>query len=267
MTAEEGCGARRLTTVTAVVLCACAAAVDGGLARQGSSSVPTYGYDVVKVYPHDPAAFTQGLIFRDGFLFESTGRQGRSSLRKVRLETGEVVQRIDVESRYFAEGLTDWGSRLLQLTYTTNVGFVYDLRTFARERTFDYPGEGWGLTHDERRLIMSDGTPDLRFLDPLTLRELGRLTVRDGAQPVDDLNELEMMKGELLANVWTTDRVAIINPSTGMVTAWIDLSGIRPRSPGIDVLNGIAYDAAGDRLFVTGKLWPRLFHIRLRRRP
>jgi glutamine cyclotransferase len=235
------------------------------LAAQAAPSAPTYGYDVVKVYPHDPGAFTQGLLFRDGFLFESTGREGRSSLRKVRLDTGEVVQRIDLDARYFAEGLTDWGGRLLQLTYTTNVGFVYDLRTFARERTFSYTGEGWGLTHDGRRLIMSDGTPALRFLDPETQRELGRVTVRDGAQPVDDLNELEFVKGEVLANVWTTDRIAIINPASGAVTAWVDLSGIRPRSPGIDVLNGIAYDAAGDRLFVTGKLWPRLFEIRLRR--
>jgi glutamine cyclotransferase len=235
------------------------------LRTQAPPTARTYGYDVVKVYPHDPGAFTQGLLFRDGFLFESTGREGRSSLRRVRLETGEVVQRVDLDARYFAEGLTDLGSRLLQLTYTTNIGFVYDLRTFSRERSFSYEGEGWGLAHDDRRVIMSDGTPTLRFLDPATQRELGRLTVRDGTRLIDDLNELEFVKGEILANVWTTDRIAIIDPATGAVTGWLDLSGIRPRSPGIDVLNGIAYDAAGDRLFVTGKLWPRLFHIRLRR--
>ena len=202
-TSHPGGGAIRtgspLTAVIAAVACLVAMPIDGALVRQAPTSAPTYGYDVVKVYPHDPAAFTQGLIFRDGFLFESTGLEGRSSLRKVRLETGEVVQRIDVDARYFAEGLTDWGSRLVQLTYTTSIGFVYDLASFARERTFSYQGEGWGLTHDDRRLIMSDGTSDLRFLDPLTFSESWDASrCRDGTQPVDDLNELEFVKGEVL---------------------------------------------------------------------
>jgi glutamine cyclotransferase len=228
---------------------------------------PVYGYTVVNAYPHDPQAFTQGLIFRDGVLFESTGLNGRSSLRKVRLETGEVLQRHTVDSRYFAEGLTDWGDRLIQLTYTTKIGFVYDLSSFALRRTFDYTGQGWGLTHDARRLIMSDGTPALRFLDPETLRETGRVIVRDGNTPIDNLNELEMVKGEVYANVWLTDRIAIISPATGRVTAWLDLAGIRGpvRSSTDDVLNGIAYDTANDRLFVTGKNWSRLFEIRVRR--
>lgn len=236
-------------------------------APAAQTRTPVYGYTAVNSYPHDPQAFTQGLIFRDGFLYESTGLNGRSSVRKVRLETGEVLRRHDVDSRYFAEGMTDWGNRLIQLTYTSKIGFVYDLATFTLQRTFNYTGEGWGLTHDRQRLIMSDGTSSLRFLDPETLRETGRVTVRDGGKPVENLNELEWVKGEVFANVWLTDRIAIIAPDTGRVTAWLDLSGIRGpmRSGTDDVLNGIAYDAARDRLFVTGKLWPRLYEIRIKR--
>jgi glutamine cyclotransferase len=230
--------------------------------------VPVLAYDVVRSFPHDAQAFTQGLIYRDGFLFESTGLNGRSSLRKVRLETGEVVQSKRVDTRYFAEGLTDWRDRLVQLTYTTNVAFVYDLTTFALEDTFAYAGEGWGLTHDDRRLIMSDGTAALRFLDPETYRETGRVAVTAEGRPVEHLNELEMVKGQVYANIWLTNRIAIIQPASGQVTGWIDLTGLLPAgTTGHDVLNGIAYDAARDRLFVTGKLWPRLFEIRLRPRP
>jgi glutaminyl-peptide cyclotransferase len=231
------------------------------------TKTPVYGYTVVNSFPHDPQAFTQGLIVRDGVLYESTGLNGQSSLRKVRLETGEVLQRISVDGRYFAEGMTDWGNRLIQLTYTTKIGFVYDLSTFALQRTFDYSGQGWGLTHDRRRLIMSDGTSALRFLDPETLRETGRVTVKDGDKPIENLNELEWVKGEVFANVWLTNRIAIVAPESGRVTAWLDLSNIRGpvRSGTDDVLNGIAYDAARDRLFVTGKLWPRLFEIRITR--
>lgn len=237
------------------------------LAAQARARTPVYGYTVVNSYPHDPQAFTQGLIFRDGVLFESTGLNGQSSLRKVRLETGEVLQRQSVDSRYFAEGLTDWNNRLIQLTYTTKIGFVYDLATFTLQRTFDYAGQGWGLTRDQKRLIMSDGTAALRFLDPETLRETGRVTVTDNGKPIENLNELEWVKGEVFANVWLTDRIAIISPDKGRVTGWLDLQGIRGpmRSGSDDVLNGIAYDAARDRLFVTGKLWPRLFEIRIKR--
>jgi glutaminyl-peptide cyclotransferase len=244
-----------------------ACAVITALAPAAAQKTPVYGYTVVNSFPHDPEAFTQGLIIRDGVLYESTGLNGRSSLRKVRLETGQVLQRQNVDGRYFAEGLTDWGNRLIQLTYTTKIGFVYDLSTFTLQRTFDYTGQGWGLTHDRRRLIMSDGTSTLRFLDPETLRETGRVTVRDGDKPVENLNELEWVKGEVFANVWLTDRIAIIAPDSGRVTAWLDLAGIRGpvRSGTDDVLNGIAYDAARDRLFVTGKLWPRLYEIRIKR--
>jgi glutamine cyclotransferase len=232
-----------------------------------AARTPVYGYTVVNSYPHDPRAFTQGLIFRDGVLYESTGINGQSSLRKVRLETGEVLQRIAIDARYFAEGMTDWGNRLIQLTYTTKIGFVYDISSFTLQRTFDYTGEGWGLTHDARRLIMSDGTAALRFLDPETLRETGRLIVKDGNKPIENLNELEWVKGEIFANVWLTDRIAIISPASGRVTGWLDLAGIRGpvRSGTDDVLNGIAYDAARDRLFVTGKYWSRLFEIQIRR--
>jgi glutamine cyclotransferase len=262
--------AARTRALSGALLAAAAAAFHAeGQPRRGPASVaPTLGYEVINVFPHDPGAFTQGLVFRDGFLFESTGLNGRSSLRRVRLETGEVLQRRAIDDRYFAEGLTDWGGRLVQLTWNTNVGFVYDLATFEPIRTFTYAGEGWGLTHDGARLVMSDGTPALRFLDPGTFRETGRVVVRDGDTPVGNLNELEFVRGEILANVWLTDRIAVIAPASGRVTGWIDLAGLRPgpAPPGDDVLNGIAYDARRDRLFVTGKLWPRLFEIRLRGR-
>jgi glutaminyl-peptide cyclotransferase len=234
--------------------------------RSQTKSAPVLSYVVVNTFPHDPAAFTQGLVYRDGHLFESTGLKGQSSLRKVTLETGAVVDRRVIDKRYFAEGLTDWGNRLLQLTWETNIGFVYDLATFAPISTFTYTGEGWGLTHDTSRLIMSDGTSALRFLNPSTQRELSRITVKDGDRPIERLNELEFVKGEVYANVWLTDRIAIIAPATGRVTAWLDLAGLRaPVRQGDDVLNGIAYDAQRDRLFVTGKLWSKLFEIRVRR--
>lgn len=234
---------------------------------QGATAV--YGYEVVHAYPHDPEAFTQGLIYLDGFLYESTGLNGKSSVRKVKLETGEVLQRRDVDARYFAEGMTEWQGTLVQLTWQTRIGFVYDLATFAPKTTFGYLGEGWGLTHDATRLIMSDGTANLRFLDPATLTETGRVTVTDRTQPVTRLNELEFIKGEVYANVWGTDSIVRIAPETGQVTGWINLAGILPvadRTPGADVLNGIAYDAARDRLFVTGKQWSKLFEVRLVRR-
>jgi glutaminyl-peptide cyclotransferase len=250
--------------ITITIALAVAVTIESSAQR---AKAPVYSYTVVKAYPHDPGAFTQGLIFRDGVLFESTGYNGQSSVRKVKLDTGEVLQRYNVDARYFAEGMTDWGNRLIQLTYTTNIGFVYDLSSFVLQRTFTYTGQGWGLTHDAKRLIMSDGTSSLRFLDPETLKETGRIVVKDGATPIDNLNELEFVKGEIYSNVWMTDRIAIISPESGRVTAWIDLTGIRGpiRSSGEDVLNGIAYDATGDRLFVTGKYWSRLFEIRVKR--
>jgi glutaminyl-peptide cyclotransferase len=242
-----------------------------GLVRQpvavGAGTAPTWRHEVVRSFPHDPDAFTQGLLVRDGFLYESTGQKGRSSLRKVEIETGKVVQRIAVGNQYFAEGLAAWGTQLIQLTWETNLGFVYDRATFKQLRTFTYRGEGWGLADDGTRLVMSDGTPTLRFLNPVTLAEIGRLRVLDGPMAVDNLNELEVVKGDIFANVWLTDRIAVIAPATGRVTAWLDLKGLMPAQGNSDaVLNGIAYDAARDRLFVTGKLWPRMFEIRVIRR-
>ena len=226
-----------------------------------------YDYDVVNVYPHDPSAFTQGLIYRDGYLFESTGLYGGSTLRKVNLKTGEVVQRETLSLDYFGEGLTDWGDQLVQLTWKSNIGFVYDAPTFELMKTFRYPGEGWGLTRDSDRLIMSDGTSRLRFLDPETMRETGRLEVTDNGFPVSMLNELEMVRGRIFANVYNTDEIVIISPQSGHVVGRISLVGLLEKfkmSPQVDVLNGIAYDAERDRLFVTGKRWPKLFEIRLK---
>jgi glutaminyl-peptide cyclotransferase len=225
-------------------------------------------YEVVNAYPHDPTAFTQGLLFRDGYLFESTGQYGRSTLRRVRLETGEVLQQQPLAAQYFAEGLAAWDDRLIQITWQSGVGFVYNVASLALEDTFEYPGEGWGLTAADDRLVMSDGTPVLRFLDPQTLVETGRLRVTYDGQAIAGLNELEFVNGELYANVWQTDQIVIIDLETGRVGGVLDLRGLLPpadRARPVDVLNGIAYDATGDRLFVTGKLWPKLFEIRIDR--
>jgi glutamine cyclotransferase len=230
---------------------------------------PVAGYRVVRVFPHDPQAFTQGLAFADGVLYESTGLNGRSSVRKVRLENGEVLQIQKMDAQYFGEGMTVLGARLFALTWQSGVGFIYDRASLGRAGTFTYRGEGWGLTHDGARLIMSDGTADLRFLDRATQKETGRIRVRDAGAPVPNLNELEYVKGEVLANVWQTDRIARISPKTGRVLGWIDLTGLLSarEAQSVDVLNGIAYDAAGDRLFVTGKLWPKVFQIAVVPRP
>jgi glutamine cyclotransferase len=219
---------------------------------------------IVHAYPHDPQAYTQGLIYLDGHLYESTGLNGRSSLRMVDLDTGHVEQEIPIPSQYFAEGLTNWGSTLVQLTWLAHTGFVYDRFSFRQLRTFHYDGEGWGLTQDGRSLILSDGTATLRFLDPETFKVTRSIVVKEGDSPVTQLNELEYVRGEIYANVWHTDRIARISPATGKVLGWIDLSGLLSADQHPDpeaVLNGIAYDAAHNRLFVTGKLWPRLFEI------
>jgi len=236
----------------------------GGPGGPGGS-VPTYGYQVVRSFPHDRGAFTQGLLVRDGFFYEGTGMVGQSGIRKVKIETGEVLQVKPLAAPYFGEGIVEWNGAIVQLTWQHGIGFVYDANTFAQTRTFEYKGEGWGLTHDGTRLIMSDGTSQLRFLDPATLKETGRITVRDARGPVAKLNELEFINGEIYANVWGTDRIVRIAPADGRVTGWIDLTGLLPamERASADVLNGIAYDAAGDRLFVTGKWWPRVFEIKI----
>src|ERR1700704_5339593 len=231
--------------------------------------LPVYTYRVVHTYPHDSKAFTQGLQYVDGFLYEGTGLNGSSSIRKVKLETGEVVQRRDLARAYFGEGITVWKTDLIQLTWQSQVAFVYDSKTFAPRRTFKYKGEGWGLTHDGTNLIMSDGSDELRVLDPSTFAERRRIKVAAVGIPLRNLNELEYMKGEILANVWTTDAVARVAPDTGRVTGYIDLAGlltpVEKASVELEggVLNGIAYDEKNDRLFVTGKLWPKLFEIKI----
>jgi glutamine cyclotransferase len=223
-------------------------------------------YEVVQAYPHDPGSFTQGLILEDGVFYESAGLYGESSLRKVALETGEALQQVDLPGMYFAEGLTDWNDTLIQLTWQEHVGFVYDKESFAQVGTFEVATEGWGLTQDGERLIMSDGTANLYFLDPETFAVLDSVTVTDQGQEIVNLNELEWVNGEVFANIWQTDSIVRIDPETGKVLGWIDLSGLLPpeeRSPETNVLNGIAYDPEANRLFVTGKLWPKLYEIRL----
>jgi glutamine cyclotransferase/nitroreductase len=233
-----------------------------------AAAVPTYGYKIVHTYPHDKTAFTQGLIFKDGVLYESDGQYNQSNVRKVALATGHVLATTPIDAKYFGEGLTDWKGTLLQLTWQDGIGFVYDQATLKFRQTFRYTGEGWGLTHDDTRLILSDGVSKngLRFFDPSTFIETGRVVVKDQGQPVERLNELEYVNGEVFANIWQTDRIARINPATGDVVGWIDLSGLLKPAERVSsdaVLNGIAFDPAANRLFVTGKLWPKLFEITL----
>ena len=230
------------------------------------NSAPVVGYRIVNTYPHDPGAFTQGLVFVDDVLYEGTGLRGRSSLRKIDLKTGNILLIRQLPAWFFGEGITIYDDRIIQLTWRARVGFVYDKHTFQLLAKFNYPTEGWGITHDGSSLIMSDGTSTLYLLDPQTFQEVGRIEVHTRDGPVSRLNELEYVQGEIYANVWQTDRIARISPETGEVTGWIDLERLlRPedRARRVDVLNGIAYDVKNDRLFVTGKLWPKLFEIEL----
>jgi glutamine cyclotransferase len=221
---------------------------------------------VIRSFPHDPEAFTQGLVFHDGYLYESTGRWGQSSLRQVELETGRVLRMVGLPREHFGEGLALWRDRLIQLTWTSGTGFVYDLRTFAEAGRFSYEGEGWGLTHDGRHLLMSDGGDSLRRLDPETYTEAGRIPVMDQGVPLPRLNELEFVQGEVWANVFGQERIARIDPQSGAVLSWIDLAGLfdeHRRSSPTAVLNGIAFDPAAGRIFVTGKLWSKVYEIAL----
>jgi glutamine cyclotransferase len=241
----------------------------------GSTSAPAanpvvakYGYQIVNIWPHDSNAFTQGLILADGKFLESTGQEGRSSLRSVDLQTGRVLKKVDVPEPYFAEGIALLNGKIYQLTWQDHVGFIYDAQTFDRLGQFNYAGEGWGLTTDGKSLILSDGTNRIRFLDPADFHVTKTITVLDGQTPIDQLNELEYVQGAIYANVWHDDRIAIIDPQNGHITGWINLAGLIPQGELQDpeaVLNGIAYDQANDKVYVTGKLWPRLFEIKLRR--
>jgi glutamine cyclotransferase len=231
-------------------------------------------YEIVRSYFHDPTSFTQGLFYHNGFIYEATGLHGRSSIRKTRIETGEVLQRSDLPPEYFGEGIVNWEDRILQLTWTSHVGFIYDLETLSKTGEFTYSDEGWGLAQDGERIIMSDGSAQLRFLDPNTLQETGRITVTDNHLPVKSLNDLEWVNGEIFANVLKSSAIARIDPANGQVKGWIDLEALVKEIQQIDpvglegdpnrrFLNGIAFDPRSNRLFFTGKLWPRLFEIRL----
>ncbi len=251
--------------IVVVLSLACAPAPASPIAAQRKPA-PVHSYTVIATFPHDTTSFTQGLVFAsDGQLYESTGLQGESTLRRVDIATGKTLQRIDVPKEYFAEGLAMIGDELLQLTWQHHLGFVYDRKTFKQKRTFSYKTEGWGIAYDgTSRLVMSDGSDTLTFLDPKTQAVTRTLRVGDAGTPVGNLNELEWIEGEIWANVWMTDRIARISPNTGEVNAWVDLSTLYPlaeRRPPADVLNGIAYDKATRRIYITGKKWPRLYQI------
>jgi len=251
-----------LALLGAVCACSCSESP----APTTSNITPVYSYNVVNTYPHDRSAFTQGLVFADGVLYEGTGLNGRSTLRRVELETGEVLQIHELPAQFFGEGVTVYGNDIIQLTWQSHVGFVYDRDSFELLQEFNYSTQGWGITHDGERLIMSDGTATLYFLDPETFEEIGRVGVYDNDGSVNRLNELEYVQGEIYANVWQTNCIARIDPQTGQVVGWIELKGLltpEDRGEPVDVLNGIAYDAENARLFVTGKLWPKLFEIEL----
>lgn len=227
---------------------------------------PTDTFQTLNHWPHDPSAYTEGLIYADGAFFESTGLNGMSSLRKVDAETGQVLESLSLDPAYFGEGLTLFNGKLIQLTWQSHIGFVYDRDCFCLERTFAYDGEGWGLTHDDRSLIMSDGTQNIRFLDPETFAVVRTISVTDHGFPLTNINELEYINGEIYANIWLTNWIVRIDPASGAILGWIDLTGLLPdadRSPSVNELNGIAYDDATNRLFVTGKNWPELFQIAL----
>jgi glutamine cyclotransferase len=257
-----------LPTATAAVTATTAAASAPAVPTPpAQSDVPRYGYQIVNVWPHDSSSFTQGLVYQDGVFYESGGRYEASTLRRVDPESGQVLEKVDVPREYFAEGLTLWQDKLIQLTWREQTGFVYDQATLAQTGVFTYPTEGWGITHDGTHRIVSDGTPIIYFWDPETFTESSRITVTYQGQPVAPINELEYVNGEIFANLWQSDLIVRIDPATGNITGIIELPGLLQTAPAgqtpVDVLNGIAYDPAGDRLFVTGKWWPWLFEIDL----
>jgi glutamine cyclotransferase len=240
-----------------------------GNASRDNAPASVYGYEVVNAYPHDSQAFTQGIIFQDGAFIESTGLEHQSTLRRVELQTGKVLQKVDVPPYFFAEGMTLFNGKIYQLTWKGEKGFIYDPKTFEKTGEFKYTGEGWGLTHDADSLILSDGSDRIRFIDPNTYEVKRTISVRDAGHAVEEINELEYVKGEIYANIWHENRIARIDPRDGRVKGWIDLSGLLKPGEVTDeeaVLNGIAYDEQGDRLFVTGKLWPKIFEIKLRQK-
>jgi glutaminyl-peptide cyclotransferase len=262
---------RHVTTAALIIAIGAATTfVQVNAAAPEYAAVPEYTAAIVKRFPHDPTAFTEGLLYQNGFLYESTGRNGQSSIREVNPETGQIMRERYLDPRYFGEGIVIWKAGLIQLTWKNQTGFVYDLKTFRLRSEFHYKGEGWALTEGDSHLIMSDGTSDLRILSPETLHEIGRIHVTCEGRAIQNINELEWVRGEIYANIWLTNLIVRINPSTGDVVGLIDLTDLAAATVernSDNVLNGIAYDAAGDRLFVTGKLWPTLYQISLSRRP
>jgi glutamine cyclotransferase len=233
-------------------------------AAYAAAQAPVHSYKIIATYPHDPKAFTEGLEIHDGALYESTGLNGSSHIRKVNLTTGATITDIPIPQYIFGEGITFFGNHLYSLTYKNGIAFLRDPKTFMQLQTFPYSGEGWALTHDAKHIIMSDGSAELRILDPASFHEVNRLLVREGTRPVTELNELEYIDGEIWANIWRTERIARIDPRSGQVNSWVDMTGLlKPgdQRPDTDVLNGIAYDPVGKRIFVTGKMWPKLFQI------
>ncbi|WP_263382453.1 glutaminyl-peptide cyclotransferase [Granulicella arctica] len=231
-----------------------------------AQTAPTSTYKVVATYPHSTESYTEGFFYLNGLFYEGTGLEGHSSLLAIQPETGKPIQRLDLPPQYFGEGIVDWGSNLYEWTWQSNICFVYDRFSLRPVKQFTYTGEGWGMTHSATQLITSDGTATLRFRDPATFKETRHIVVRDGRKDVDQLNELEFIKGEIYANIWHEDRIARISPRDGQVLGWIDLTGLLPANEKINneaVLNGIAYDAQHNRLFVTGKQWPKIFEIKV----
>jgi glutaminyl-peptide cyclotransferase len=267
-TGRGTCGIPGLLLCLMAVLagCACSTIENGNGRLSVSPAVRTYTYRIINVFPHDPEAFTEGLVFDRGFLYEGTGLNGKSSIRKIKLDSGQILLNRNLPEQYFGEGIVIYKDSLIQLTWTSGTGFVFDVNRFNPLGQFSYPTEGWGITHDQNRLIMSDGTSTIYFWDPVSYAVTGRIEVRDNGRPVDSINELEYIKDRIYANIWKTDRIAIIDPQNGRITGWVDLTGLLASQNfrgAADVLNGIAYDEQADRLFVTGKLWPLLFEIKL----
>ena len=237
-----------------------------GCMQVGRAVAPVWKAKVVATYPHDPSAYTQGLIIENGQMFEGTGKHGSSTLREVELQTGKVLRSLSLDEKYFGEGITVLNGTLFQLTWKNNYCFTYDLKTFQYKEYFRYPFEGWGLTNNGKELILSDGSSVLRFIDPVSFKELRKISVKDGSQRIKNLNELEYVNGEIWANIWYEDRIARVAPENGKLLGWIDLSGLYPKSQRKDrddVLNGIAQDPDTKKLFVTGKNWPKLFEIEI----
>jgi glutamine cyclotransferase len=263
---EEGCIMARKVIGIGLLLTLFFSWPNAGRAEGPEDGEQYYTYSIIEQFPHDPHAFTQGFVYSDGFFYEGTGLYGQSSLRKVTPENGEVIKKRELTENLFGEGIAVYQGKIIQLTWRENLGLVYDRESFAVLEVFSYPTEGWGLTHDGKHLIMSDGSSTLTFLDPETFAPVRRIEVTSSRGPVENLNELEYIKGEIYANIWLTDYIVRIDPQTGRVTGWIDLSGLLPPDTvrgAVDVLNGIAYDYKQDRIFVTGKLWPFVFEIQL----